>query len=117
MSELDKAVQNLKADMDGPSRTLALAMEGRVVVDRAELAAVLDRLAELEAAVKPEPDTLSNLKVGDKVEVLIDWATVYKGTLGTVSAVIPDEYCIRVALPGRRSSTGFRRSELSKVAE
>lgn len=102
--------------MAGPSRTLALALEGLVVVDRAELTAVLDRLAELEAAAKPEPDTLSTLKVGDKVEVLIDWGTIYRGAIGRVGEIVSDEFCIRVDLRGQETLTGFRRSELSKVA-
>lgn len=115
MSELDKAVQSLRADMAGPSRTLALALEGVVVVDRAELTAVLARLAELEAAAKPEPDTLSNLKVGDKVEVLIDWGTFYKGTTGFVKDIISDEFSIQVMFSGQTTPVGYRRSELSKV--
>lgn len=108
MSEVEQAVDNLK---------LLLRTEWPyVAVPVSDLQTVLARLAELEADAKPEPDTLSTLKVGDKVEVLIDWGTVYKGTRGRVKDIISDEFTIQVMLPGQITPVGYRRSEVSKVA-
>lgn len=109
MSELDKAVAALRKPY--------LISENResVVVYRDDLTLILDRLEELEADAKPEPDTLSDLKVGDKVVTLVDVLTISEGVEGVVKDIVPDEYCIKVKFPGTKYTTGFRRSELSKV--
>lgn len=110
MSELDKAVSAL--------RNPYLISENReaVMVYKDDLTLVLDRLEALQAAAKPEAelDRLCDLKVGDEVEVLVNFDSVYEGTRGTVEKLVAEEYPIKVRIPGR-TLLGFARSELGKV--
>lgn len=111
MSEVAEAVANIRAGME-----LTYGDRISMMVNKGDLETVLDRLAELEGQAAEVPDTTSALYVGDEVEVLINWSTIYTGTRGTVESVLMgEEFAIKVSIEGQNTPTGYRRSELRKV--
>lgn len=80
---------------------------------------LLDYIAELEAKVEAagvkDVDNVSNLKIGDEVETLIDYAYHNKGSNGVVQNIDQSEYPIRVKFVGHHHPVGYKRHELGKL--
>lgn len=92
-----------------------------IYISRRMARGLLDYIGELEEKLEvaglKELDNVSDLKVGDEVEALIDYTFYGKGARGTVSAILPEEYPIKVMYTNHQYPVGYKRHELGKVTQ
>lgn len=85
-------------------------------VNTTDLLEALEYIRKLEVDGLKEIDNVSDLKVGDAVETLINYTFTNKGTRGTIDRIDDTEYPFRVRFEGEKYPVGYRRFELGKVS-
>lgn len=115
IEEKDDAVKRLSESTAGAEREAV----SHVMIARHTARTLLDYIAELEAKVEAagykELDNVSDLKVGDVVETMIDYAYHDKGSRGIVDRIDDTEYPFRIRFEGVQYPVGYKRHELRKV--